>query len=73
VSLHPELAVLFAERRASPPGLAPVFAYKTRISRCFNYFSKFSTFSGSFPARLFHAHVLRLCLIFALASFFFNN
>jgi hypothetical protein len=34
VSLHPEVEALFAERRASPPGLTPVFAYKIRTSRC---------------------------------------
>jgi hypothetical protein len=41
LSLHPEVEALFAERRASPPGLAPVFVYKTRISRYFNYLQIF--------------------------------
>jgi hypothetical protein len=37
VSLHPEVEVLFAERRASPPGLPPVCVYKARTSRRFNH------------------------------------
>jgi hypothetical protein len=77
MSLHPEVEAFFTGRRASPPGLAPVFVYKARISRYFC--SVLTVFSAIFIFFLiisifrFLYFYIDISLSFARFRYIFNN
>jgi hypothetical protein len=70
VSPHPKIKILFAKRRASPPGTAFVYVYKTRASRRFNYLHFSSSFFISYiPDHLSVFFSRRISFQFNLALF----